>query len=171
MGFNLKDYETVDVRIAKFWKAHPEGRISTDLVAYGESYIVKAEIFRSSTDLEPYATGYAEETTGSSPVNRTSALENCETSAIGRALANGGFATKGSRASREEMEKVERVEKRLQATTNEEVSGLVDAFAAVTTSDELTTLAQKVSGLALNDADANMLRAAYKNAKQRLEAS
>jgi hypothetical protein len=48
----------------------------------------------------------AEETVQGRGVNATSALENCETSAIGRALANAGYATKGKRASREEMGKV-----------------------------------------------------------------
>jgi hypothetical protein len=48
----------------------------------------------------------AEETVQGRGVNATSALENCETSAIGRALANAGYATKGKRASREEMSKV-----------------------------------------------------------------
>jgi hypothetical protein len=48
----------------------------------------------------------AEETVQGRGVNATSALENCETSAIGRALANAGYAAKGKRASREEMQKV-----------------------------------------------------------------
>ena len=56
--------------------------------------------------LHPWATGLAEETVQGRGVNATSALENCETSAIGRALANAGYATKGKRASREEMAKV-----------------------------------------------------------------
>jgi hypothetical protein len=64
------------------------------------------------------ASGYAEEIVGASPVNRTSALENGETSAIGRALANCGFASEGKRPSRSEMEKVERykAEPRMPAT-------------------------------------------------------
>jgi len=60
------------------------------------------------------AQDYAEEIVGSSPVNRTSALENCTTSAIGRALADMGYQGslngKASRPSREEMEKVERAQ-------------------------------------------------------------
>ena len=107
--FNLDDYETVEVRLARFWKKHPEGRVITDLVFHDERrFIVKAEIFFDRADLQPVATGYAEEIVGASPVNRTSALENGETSAIGRALANCGFASEGKRPSRQEMEKVER---------------------------------------------------------------
>ena len=107
--FNLDDYETVEVRLARFWKKYPEGRVLTDLVFHDERrFIVKAEIFFDRNDLSPVATGYAEEIVGASPVNRTSALENGETSAIGRALANCNFASEGKRPSRQEMEKVER---------------------------------------------------------------
>jgi hypothetical protein len=69
---------------------------------------VKAEIYFNSEDARPTAIGHAEEIVGASPVNRTSALENGETSAIGRALANCNFASLGKRPSREEMEKVQR---------------------------------------------------------------
>ena len=68
--------------------------------------MVKAGIYRETTDPRPWATGYAEEKESERGVNATSALENCETSAIGRALANAGYATKGKRPSREEMTKV-----------------------------------------------------------------
>jgi hypothetical protein len=67
---------------------------------------VEASIFRTEADARPWTTGLAEETIQGRGVNATSALENCETSAIGRALANAGYATKGKRASREEMAKV-----------------------------------------------------------------
>jgi hypothetical protein len=69
-------------------------------------YIVKAYLFKNAEDGVAWATGYAEETVTSRGVNQTSALENCETSAIGRALANAGYAPKGKRPSREEMTKV-----------------------------------------------------------------
>ena len=69
-------------------------------------FIVEASIYRTEADPRPWTTGIAEETVQGRGVNATSALENCETSAIGRALANAGYATKGKRASREEMAKV-----------------------------------------------------------------
>jgi hypothetical protein len=107
--FNLEEYETVESRLAKFWADHPNGRTWTDKVFQDErSFIVKAEIYFDKDDINPTATGYAEEIINASPVNRTSALENCETSALGRALANCNYASQGKRASREEMEKVER---------------------------------------------------------------
>ena len=105
--FNLADYETVEERLTKFWKDNPDGRINTALLeANTTRFIVRAEIFRTEADPNAWASGLAEETVQGRGVNATSALENCETSAIGRALANAGYATKGKRASREEMSKV-----------------------------------------------------------------
>jgi hypothetical protein len=107
MAFNLADYETVESRLEKFWKEFPDGRISTELeVCEAHRYVVKAYLFRTFLDQVAYSTGFAEEKDSDRGVNATSALENCETSAIGRALANAGFATKGKRPSREEMVKV-----------------------------------------------------------------
>ena len=106
--FNLDDYETVEERLIKFWKEHPDGRIDTKLVeASAARFIVQAYIYRTEVDNHPWASGLAEETVSGRGVNSTSALENCETSAIGRALASAGYATKGKRPSREEMAKVQ----------------------------------------------------------------
>ena len=105
--FNLEDYETVEERLVKYWKDHPDGQIHTEIIEFsGSRFIVKANIYRTEADARPWTTGLAEETVQGRGVNATSALENCETSAIGRALANAGYATKGKRASREEMSKV-----------------------------------------------------------------
>lgn len=105
--FNLDDYETVEERLVKFWKEHPDGQIHTKVLEHTSArFIVEASIFRTEADPRPWTTGLAEETVQGRGVNATSALENCETSAIGRALANAGYATKGKRASREEMTKV-----------------------------------------------------------------
>jgi len=105
--FNLADYETVEVRLEKFIKDYPNFRIATELESFqGNRYIVKAYLYKDIKDEVSWATGYAEETISERGVNSTSALENCETSAIGRALANAGYAAKGKRPSREEMTKV-----------------------------------------------------------------
>jgi hypothetical protein len=105
--FNLADYETVEVRLEKFIKDYPDFRISTELeVCEKDRYIVKAYLFKTTQCSSAFSTGLAEEKVTDRGVNQTSALENCETSAIGRALANAGYAAKGKRPSREEMSKV-----------------------------------------------------------------
>lgn len=106
----LDGYEPVSHRIERFYKDHPTGRIITHVVAElctDKSWVVRAEVYRSyEAEALAAASGYAHEVVGSSQVNRTSALENCETSAIGRALANLNYAPKDARPSREEMETV-----------------------------------------------------------------
>lgn len=107
MAFSLENYEEVKDRIPKFWAEHPAGGILTELVAFDDlGYIVKATLIDENG--KAVATGLAQENVTSSGVNKTSALENCETSAIGRALANANYSTGKNRPSREEMEKVER---------------------------------------------------------------
>ena len=99
----LKDYVEVNVRIMKFYEKYPEGRILTEIVKWENDVIVmKATAYRDGTDV-PASTGFAYEKEGSSFINKTSALENCETSAVGRCLAILGFEVKKSIASREEV--------------------------------------------------------------------
>ena len=118
MAFNLNDYETVEERITKFWKDYPDGRIETELLEAGSNrFIVEARIYKTEADTKPYATDMAAESFKSDSSVAEFALERCSTSAIGRALATGGFATK-KRASREEMAKVNRV-------SNEERSAVI----------------------------------------------
>ena len=106
--FNLADYETVESRLEKWWKDYPDGRVATKIEqATDTRYIVSAQLYKTEADAKACATGLASESISDRGVNSTSALENCETSAIGRALANAGYAAKGKRASREEMSKVE----------------------------------------------------------------
>ena len=109
MGFNLEDYEPVATRLAR-WLTQTEGhgRVVTHLVHYQENRCVfRAELYIGDTLI---ATGWAEETRGDGNVNRTSHLENCESSSVGRALANAGLAGSdpSKRPSREEMGKVAR---------------------------------------------------------------
>ncbi len=139
-SFNLENYETVEDRLSRFWEEHKEGRILTSIHYYDDNRIlVRAEIYFNREDDRPVATGYAEEIRGASPVNRTSHAENAETSAIGRGLANCGYAAKGARPSREEMEKVQRhssggYQVKLDIDDNksvqEVVNNLMDAFGA-----------------------------------------
>jgi len=147
--FNLADYEPVEVRLEKFIKDYPDFRISTELeVVEASRYIVKAYLYKTSQDSIAWATGYAEETVSTRGVNQTSALENCETSAIGRALANAGYAPKGKRPSREEMSKVApnhpalKVVKELQKPAPQDIKeGDVDYWTTAIGSTVKTTLA------------------------------
>ena len=110
MAFDLSNYETVESRLARFWEAHPEGRLRTQMLNYtGDACVFYAELYAHRDDKEPVSTGWAEEIKTDRGVNATSFVENCETSAIGRACANFVFATQGKRPSREEMQKVERM--------------------------------------------------------------
>lgn len=113
--FNLEDYETVEERIKRFYADWPDGRIVayelTDKKDREKGYwVVRAQVFVDHDDQHaacPKATGLAFEIEGTSGANKTASLENAETSAIGRALANAGYSG-NKRATREEMEKVAR---------------------------------------------------------------
>jgi hypothetical protein len=108
--FDLSMYETVDQRLEKFWAKYPDGSIITEMVAYKDDrYIFKASVYKTYADVLPFATGYAEETVSGRGVNSTSACENAESSAIGRALHTGGISKHSEgkpRPSAEEMAKV-----------------------------------------------------------------
>jgi hypothetical protein len=107
MAFNINDYETVEVRIAKFIADYPDFRIDTELVEASQTrFIVRSSIYRTYLDAVPFATGLAYEMVSDRGINSTSALEVCETSSIGRSLANAGYAAKGKRPSQAEMAKV-----------------------------------------------------------------
>lgn len=109
--FNLENYATVQERIAQFYTENPDGSIRTRLVKLeGPVVVFEARVFRSPADVAAgvYSSGWAHELEGRTPVNKTSHVENCETSAIGRALANLGYATDANRPSRAEMLKVAR---------------------------------------------------------------
>ena len=119
MSFNPADYASVQERLPLFWKDCPRGRINTEIVTDdGTRIIVRADLYADITDAVPTTTGFAEEVRGSSMVNKTSAIENCETSAIGRALANYQYQGSTKRASLEEMVKVYRQGEQPQTTTN-----------------------------------------------------
>jgi hypothetical protein len=111
--FNLNEYETVAERLKRFYKDYPDGRIITENLTEQHdrvlaTWVVKASIFLNADDQRnnlAKATGLAFEVDGVGMAQKTSALETCETSAIGRALGNMGYF--GSlKPTREEMSKV-----------------------------------------------------------------
>src|SRR5689334_9531239 len=107
--FNPEQYATVAERIELFYERYPQGRINTELVSRADGAITfKAVVYRDPSDTTPAATGWASEREGDSDINTVACLENTETSAVGRALANLGFTASRNRPSREEMEKAAR---------------------------------------------------------------
>jgi hypothetical protein len=99
-----KNYSTVDERLSQFRSTCPDWTVKTKLISADDTRVtMKASILSPEGRL--IATGHAEETRAASSINRTSAMENCETSAVGRALANLGYATDGSIASADELVK------------------------------------------------------------------
>ena len=111
MTFNLDDYEPVATRLSR-WLENTDGqpRVITHLVHYteGQSCVFRAELWVNDILI---STGWAEEHVEDRGVNKTSHLENAESSSVGRALANAGLAGSdpSKRASREEMTNVQRL--------------------------------------------------------------
>ena len=96
-----KEYITVNERVKEFRKLHPQGQILTSILANADSQVMfKAEIVIEGVTV---ATGHAYEKEGSSFINKTSYIENCETSAIGRALGMYGIGIDTSLASADEV--------------------------------------------------------------------
>jgi hypothetical protein len=109
--FNLDNYETVEDRLKVFWKDNPNARINTEIAHItedGTCVTIRAEVFKQEEDARPVATGIAQETKGQGGfANADAWMENCETSAIGRALANWKYqGSNKKRPSKEEMSKV-----------------------------------------------------------------
>lgn len=111
MGFDLSQYQTVQERIDLFWAKYGNGRLNLEIVLINETQVVmKAEVYLDKADEKPAAVDYAEERLGTSHINKVSFVENCATSAYGRAISalGGEFSPKGKRPSAQEMEKVNR---------------------------------------------------------------
>jgi hypothetical protein len=111
-----REYETVEARIRRFRADHPLWTIRTVIVDVSEKRVLmEATIMEEGGRL--VSNGHAEEWRESSAVNRTSMIENAETSCIGRALASLGYTGGGSFASAQEIESAKRKEAALQTVT------------------------------------------------------
>lgn len=111
-NFNLDEYETVESRLRRLYEKYPQARLLTEIVYQDDRrFVCRTELYLDIDDPRPITTGHAEEIVGAGFVNKTSALENCETSSIGRCLSNSILmlgAPVGKRPSAEEMQKVQR---------------------------------------------------------------
>ena len=140
---NLDNYEPVEERLQRFKNDFPEYRMKSVLEHIdgdlGKTrWIVNVTIWKHKDDAEPTANGYASEIDGAGMTQKAAALETCETSALGRALANLGYAG-NRRVTREEMAKVQRFE---QEQAHKHVAGQVEQ---ATTVEELRALWPKAS--------------------------
>ena len=176
MAFDLSAYETVAERLQRAHQDHPDLRIITrilDIVRDEQTkrpiqYVVEASVYYGDI---LKAVDVAEEMVGSSPVNKTSALENCSTSAAGRALSLAGYlgvdptTKKPTRPSRNEMEKAQRASENNKARqyTPQEIAlaeALISQIPHIQNKDELRSiyrdnadlLEAKSNGITLLDA-------------------
>ena len=113
MAFNLDDYEPVASRVQRFYDAYPTGAIHCKIVHDdGQRIVIEATVWRDINDTRPAAVDYAEELLTDRGVNSTSRIENCATSATGRAIsiaaAGLGSSDWTKKPSREEMQKAAR---------------------------------------------------------------
>jgi hypothetical protein len=137
----LDNYEPVADRISKFWAMYPQGRLHTEIVLINETEIViKASAYTDREDPRPAAIDFAQETRGSSNINKQSFIENCSTSALGRVLATLNFQPKKDgkavRPSREEMKAVSKAsiattEDYLSLATVEALAGNLEALRGI----------------------------------------
>jgi hypothetical protein len=120
-----KEYAEVNQRVKAFRMVYPKGRIITEMTRVDETYVIfEARVYDEYGSI--LSTGHAEEKRNSSDINRTSAVENCETSAVGRALGLCGFGIDTAIASYEEVTNANLKQEGLQLATKSEKEGLME---------------------------------------------
>jgi hypothetical protein len=151
-----KEYVQVSDRILYFNEVYPKGMIETDLVSEpgDERVIIKATI-TPEVNVPRQFTGYSQAVWGDGYINKTSALENAETSAVGRALAMLGIGVIESVASSDEIQKADYAS----AASMYQVTEIKKLFALLKITPEVQTQilskanAKKVEDLSTSRAD------------------
>lgn len=137
----FEDYVPVAERLEKFYERYPDGRIITHIIQHDQEtgfILMRAEVYRQPDDAQPAATGHAFEVRSEGYVQKTSYVEVCETSSVGRALALLGFEVKRGIASREEMEKPARMtgQKNVRETADTAAAGSASRASALTAEEQ-----------------------------------
>ena len=141
--FDPTDYAPVAERIVRFYAEHSTGRIITRPRRVSERMVLfEARVYRCAGDRRAAATGFASERPGDGDINTVACVENTETSAIGRALANLGILAGRQRPSREEMVKAARARGRSIAVAHETAPV---APAVLATADDIADLARMLA--------------------------
>lgn len=136
MDIKGKRYIPVNERVKAFRMLCPDGTIETELVKYDDANIIMRAVIKVNGEVK--ATGYAKEVEGSSNINRTSALENAETSAVGRALGFLGIGIDTSIASYEEVTNAQMYQEGNKLATPTEKAGLIATIRTKCTEDGMT---------------------------------
>lgn len=126
-----KDYAEVNQRIKAFRMVYPEGIIDTDILSNENGIcIIKAQVGYYEEDgcVRWLGIGHAYEKENSTFINKTSYIENCETSAVGRALGMAGFGIDTSVASAEEVQNAIVQQESNQKISKTQISALEDSI-------------------------------------------
>lgn len=125
-----KLYAPVNQRIKAFRMVHPLGRIVTDMIQNdADMCVFRCTVY--DADMKTLATGTAYEKPNSTYINKTSYIENCETSAVGRALGFAGFGIDMSIASKEEVENANKQAEDIQRRERDEIRRKADELEVV----------------------------------------
>ena len=141
-----KNYVEVNTRLKAFWELCENGKIKTHILSLDNGIcVIQAEVYENKEDTEPRATGIAYEKEGSTFINKTSYIENCETSAVGRALGNAGIGIDTSIASAEEVQNAIIQQDENKKITKTQVDALYDLIKnhGVENDEVLATLKEK----------------------------
>jgi len=153
-----REYLTVAYRVKQFRVDHPDWQIHTDIIHMDDDrVVVRAEICDSAG--VTVASGHAEEKRSASQINQTSALENCESSAVGRALAFAGYGGSEIASADEVQNAIYQQENK----PNPRVEKMTKAVMACGSLEEL-----KVVWGAMNEADRKVMQEVFTQRKEQV---
>ena len=165
----VKMYAPVNERVKAFRKTMPTGRITAQILQNDEKIIV-VQAFVYGTDGELLATGHAYEVKNGSYINQTSYLENCETSAVGRALGFAGFGIDTAIASAEEHSGAQAEQERIRIEElRKEPIGISKAITLQEDMEKLDVNVKKVCDLFHVTELADLTQEQYNDLTTRLE--